>query len=1125
MAAAQVLGHIRGLHSDLAHAQAHSEFLQRFQQAPEAWAVVHELLTNSYEEVVHYFASHTLVTKLQAGHLPSQGCCRLQLMRYIALFLKGPPAVRRQLVVGLVDYALCRPSSEDEAWLMDCVQQLSSSSDALLALLELLATISDEAASRKVVANSQRRLDFATNMLRHTNTVLDALWKASQTNEICAIGSLRALHRWLALQHASPALRAQKRSGSIAGCGSGPFTADLVRQGNLHEHPLVRHAASAMSNVRSGNLEVLRACGDVLSEASRLTNETTTPASILLHIIITAVITGSRELLSMTQPTGGPSSSHGGYGPGGGNEAWLSPESELGARLAIVGRLVSELGGVFTRLVVAGGLASATLTTGDGEFLPLDDAAKQRMLAAEEMSKTLTNLADVADNFCMLRCTDIAKCGLDFWYDALAQHLGSAREEDDPFDEDANAPALQRIAAEGWTQAQARNRDQERERRLQEMPYLIPHVQNMVKAHWRAVRYPPEPEHEALFEWDDFVRFRELCSFNVTEACMVVSPKWIIDHIGVLLDEIFNRKPFAWQDVDACVFMLTGVASRAPAGEDTVIPTLIKFLPGLPYPKEGFKAMLLRSAASRLILFTSGYLAVCPEPCKHILRFLTIDHLPAIPAITATQSNDAKNYCESLACDAMKMVMTAARKSIVAPENGTMWKDVVMAVIGIVADSRFNLDSRAQLVFGIGQVLSVLNDWNELEAMLGQFVSGMQEPLAPLLAALPAEPLGSRAVKTTRDGKAPKEIKLYIAAASSVYDIPPRNDDLIKPDHHPVLAVVEQHFATLEKVCIHHTQYEDFMEQVCLAFSYILGFAREYAPSSPVFVPIMNLMARCCEQHPQPFYMGLVRSVVGFFASAGNDQLDGVLVNMTGSFIVPITRRLAAEFGNGSHNIGAGQPPLMPPLNAAAYEMLAETLRHRKLTLLAIRSCQWMNETLDGTVEVLAPLVEQNQAVHEKTVCAMLRFIRNVLLWADPEISKSEPSSDFQEVHRAAQEIIGERPLPRGVALPRLIVASVRLLAAAAPNGPGRGELVPCIADVLRALFTGPFEFTVTSQLPNALRLLPKPLAETLGDTDHQKLVQQLKMEKGDSKRFVRTIITLAEQFAVILKKAQFNGA
>merc|ERR1719409_2568390 len=99
----------------------------------------------------------------------------------------------------------------------------------------------------------------------------------------------------------------------------------------------------------------------------------------------------------------------------------------------------------------------------------------------------------------------------------------------------------------------------------------------------------------------------------------------------------------------------------------------------------------------------------------------------------------------------------------------------------------------------------------------------MQEPLRPIFDALPPEPLGSRAVKTTRDGKAPQELKLYIAALSSVYNIPPRPDDELQPPgHHPVLAVVERHFQVIEKVCLYHTQYEELMEQVCLAFSYIL---------------------------------------------------------------------------------------------------------------------------------------------------------------------------------------------------------------------------------------------------------------------------------------------------------------
>lgn len=325
----------------------------------------------------------------------------------------------------------------------------------------------------------------------------------------------------------------------------------------------------------------------------------------------------------------------------------------------------------------------------------------------------------------------------------------------------------------------------------------------------------------------------------------------------------------------------------------------------------------------------------------------------------------------------------------------------------------------------------------------------------------------------------------------------------------------------IERVCIHHTQYEDLMEQVCLAFSYILGYSREYAPTSPVFVPMMKLMARCCEYHPQPFYMGLIRSVVGFFAAAGSDQLDGILVELTGMFVAPLAARLAATF-NGA---GAGQEPLPPPLNAAAYEMLSETLRHWNLALLAMSKAEWMTPTLDATLEVLPRLAEDNQAIHEKTVCAMLRFLRNVLLWGDRETFKQNQSPELQEVQRQAQALMGERPLPHGAAMPRLVDALVRLLVAAAPNGPSKGEVVPCLADVLRNLLSGPFEYPASAQFPATLKKLPPPILETfVGESEPTRLLQQLKMEKTDSRRFTKTVINLAEQIAVSLKKAQFSG-
>ena len=48
---------------------------------------------------------------------------------------------------------------------------------------------------------------------------------------------------------------------------------------------------------------------------------------------------------------------------------------------------------------------------------------------------------------------------------------------------------------------------------------------------------------------------------------------------------------------------------------------------------------------------------------------------------------------------------------------------------------------------------------------------------------------------------------------------------------------------------------------------------------------------------------------------------------------------------------------------------------------------------------------------------AYLRFIRNVLLWGDPETAKGEMAPELLELQKQAQGIMMERPLPRGTAL------------------------------------------------------------------------------------------------------------
>jgi len=1118
MSSAEVVGHIQGLHQDPANATSHSVWLQRFQQAPEAWPIVHDLLTNSNEELVQHFSAHTLVAKLRAGHLPPAGAFGVNgggvdelVLRYIGRFRSGPSSVRLQLCVALASATLWKPAASDGPWLQNCLSYFDVSqagAEALPCLLELLGVIPEEAANRKIVVEHARRLAFASNMLLSTGQVLDALWRAAQAQEACRPAVLRACAKWLRLQHASAAVRAGKRADGL-------YTADIMKQAPLTEHPLLQLAARTIGSIASAHIELCRASADVLSEAQNLFNEVNDRTHPLLLLILQAVVAGAQQLLPMAQ-------AH--------QESWMPQDTELTQRCTVLGRLVSELGGAFARLLLADVPIPTLGTDASGQaneqlsgLISTLTPPQSPLLApsnptAHVWTPALQGVADTAIRLVTLRHMDIARCGLDFWYGVLAQHLGAGGtgEEDEPWDEGSDS-AMQ---PPGALAATNRNPDQEALRREAEKPVLAPYIQQMVEAHWQAVRYPPEPENCDNFEWDEFVRFRETCAINVTEACLVVTARWIIEHVGLKLEQICS-KAIEWQDIDACVFVLTGVASRAPAGQDTVIPRLIELLPDLPYPQTGFKALLLRCAASRLVLFTSGYLALNTEPCKRILKFLCFHHLPAVPGLQPGPDPETNKYCEALACDAMKMVMTAAKKGIVTADGGSLWKDVVTAVIALVGDTRFNVDSRAQLVFGIGQVLSVIEDWGELEKMFGHFVVKMQEPLAPILSALPAEPLGARAVKLTRDGKAPPELKLYIAAVSSVYNMPPREGAALQATHHPVLAVVEQHFPMIERICVYHTQYDELMEQVCLAFSYIFGFAKDFAPASPAFVPTLKLMVRCCEQHPQPFYLGLVRSIIGLFASIRDDALDAVLVELVGAFVTPIAQRL-------SDSPGAMGPSLPPAMNAAGYEMLVEAVRHWNIAMLALRSAPWLPATLDATIAAAPRLAEESLAVHERTVCAMLRFIRNLCAWAadpDPEaVRRGEMpaagagSTEVDVLRAAARNALGAEPR-----LTQIIGSLARLLAAAAATlEPGRGSVVPCVAEVIKQLFAGPFEYQTSTMLPQAMQALPAPLGGAIAPSEQQRLIQQLKMEKGDTRRFIRTLIGLTEQFTVCIKKASF---
>merc|ERR1719379_2947930 len=114
-------------------------------------------------------------------------------------------------------------------------------------------------------------------------------------------------------------------------------------------------------------------------------------------------------------------------------------------RVAVLGRLITELGPHFGRCVVVEGA---------------------------EGNPTLRDLAEVALHFVRLRHIELAKDGLDFWYDVTSEHFGAAAEEDDPFDEEVGV-----VIGRATGSSAAVREEQEAaaaQRRERERPRLVP---------------------------------------------------------------------------------------------------------------------------------------------------------------------------------------------------------------------------------------------------------------------------------------------------------------------------------------------------------------------------------------------------------------------------------------------------------------------------------------------------------------------------------------------------------------------------------------------------------------------------------------------------------------------------
>lgn len=648
-----------------------------------------------------------------------------------------------------------------------------------------------------------------------------------------------------------------------------------------------------------------------------------------------------------------------------------------------------------------------------------------------------TKIGDVALYWMTIRHCDISRGGLEFWYMVLSAHCQDKTYE----------------------------------------AQLSPWLEQFVKKSLAAVRFPKEPDRHEDFDIEMFVRTRDLCAGVLTEVANVISPQWIIQHVGDQV-AVHCSAQGDWNDLDACVFVLTGVAPRATAGKDAVIPELLRLIPTFNYPSTGLPALLLRLAAARLILYTAGYLATEREVLIKSLDFLLTNLLPSIPTIeTDSKRDELKQYAEALCADALKVVTFTARSQIlgfVPSELGggeKFWPEVVTQIMNLIVNPRFNVEVRGQLCVALGQLLTSLDDFTEMEDALTAFVQRLEPPPVDVL--------------VKRGGVTPAEMKVYLSAFTAVSSFEQRVNQVGRGDQrHPVLSLWEKSWSKLEEYAVLAVQhdFEDWLEQLCMSLAYVFGYSRHLMLDSPLFVASLTMLGKAAEAKPSSCYFRLLRSVTSTFAPIADERFDERLLDFLGTYSIPVARTMKDHFS--------------PEVVTNCYEMLSEALRWSNLANGALKS-SWLPEVFDPAITVLE--TNHEMSTHEKALAAILRFFCSLIRW----------STEGPEIVQLS------KPLWEG-RVSRMVNICVELMRRSSENP--TCSAVPAVADVLRPLLNGSMEFETKSCLKQALMALPHPLAKNAMDA--HRLVDVFSMEKVDARRFGKQIYDTVCEFHGAMKRA-----
>lgn len=1094
--ASQISENVKLFHQNPTIERARSQVLEKFQHSQQALQVSSFLLQdNNQSDYVLNFAAHTIVQKVQSRTVPFSVDFGPSLLGLIARYGTSSKhaSITKMLCQSFADYVLMNYTECQGSQLAN---QLSSIPPHCSVVIYTF--LPEEARSPKLFPKGTKRGELYNHVITdHSTAALNFIQQAGVSRE-----SLIALKTWIRVQRFSSDVRMRRTWGDTYSC------TDVVKA--LPSMAIFTQALSALPNpaIPLGTAEL---CAEILVEALRLTNDPTENMEFIVSM--GEAIAELGRALSGSMPSG--------------TEKFLAEQSaqdtQLVGRIRLFCVLISEFS-----LIHYIPILLCLLNSDESGGAPIPPALRAR---ADALLKALP---EAGLQFVAIRHHEIGIQALDFWYNLLSALLGATDVEDD---EDELFVGSDEVTS-GSTFGAPRSMNLARrfigDDEIDEVsPVLAEFFKRLLPILVQAMCYPMVPENDANFDPELFTQFRELAANVLSEACEVVDPKYMIDKVGETLSHLFANGG-GWNSIEACIHVLTAVAPRLPAGADQVIPSMLESVPQLTYPDRGEPAVLMRGAVGRLILYTSVYLSSKVELCVKLVSYMCGQILPFLSSPAARQAVplEMMNTAQSTCAQAVKMGLHSSRRALVTvaqDQVGPLLEQVFQAAL----DERLSLDSRLQIVRGVGSVLSELGSWTLIRQSLANF-SGR----AGQLAQAQLEQFAAGPPPNNPNAMGPSSVKVFITLLSSITALP---DDvsLIPPNmphdsveidkllavHHPVLAVLGEQWTLVERICTTvGCAFSDIAQVMATSFVQIFAHTRAFASHSRAFLPALRTAAQCFLTRPISDWMHMVRSFVSMFGeyTRVDTALVETLCQLSETFVKHSAEILTSNTEMRELTFDEARTV------AETFEVLSEVLRFVDLASIELKQ-PWFRPIAIVAVQCLFDSPVDSQTL--PAITALLRFTERLVTWIDPPPvihAAADTERVCFETSACVRGWLQEsyyNPSRRGTSLivvggnliDTLVVALANMWAIKSSEFP---QILPSVSTSLRMSLNSSLGPQVAGRLQKHAETDWMPLIA--GDR-LRVLFAQMDQSKRDSRGFGRIIADMAKEFHSARKQALFN--